>query len=416
MEKSKKAFDTHPACTKTGYLADPTDVEVPAGFESVVPVVLACNENYAPYAGVAIQSVLENAGPGRFYRVYVLHAGLTDDTIRLLESIKAPQLTVRCLNVEPLVESKGAQLHICSYFSKEAYFRLLIPEVLSAYSQVVYLDCDLVVNRDIADILPSDMGDKLFGAVRDQFDFLMSIYITEQLCLKAENYFNSGVLVFNIGRWNAEETTEKCFAYIRNAQPEQLKYVDQDVLNVVCRDRVLYLDEAWNYYWIIAMWPEPIHRSFVERIGESFYALHFAGKLKPWSRPDLPLSPYFWRYAKNSVFFERILATIGKTAVEELNKQKAETDELKKQNARLQYDLDCVHNSVSYHVGRAITWAPRKVRGGVRCLRDHGAGYTVRRTLYHMGLWEDEETPRGSENRPKLVKHAERILHPKKGK
>lgn len=397
MEKSTKAFDMHPACPKTGYLVDPTDAEVPVGFESVVPVVFACNENYAPYAGVAIQSVLENAGPGRYYRVYVLHAGLTNDTIRLLESIKAPQLTVRCLNVKPLVGSKGAQLHVSGYFSKEVYFRLLIPEVFSDYSQVVYLDCDIVVKRDIADILPPDMGDKLFGAVRDRYDSAMSKYVTEQLRLKDETYFNSGVLVFNIGRWNAEETTEKCFAYIKTVQSEQLKYPDQDVLNVVCRDRALYLDEAWNYYWIIAMWPEPIHRSFVERINESFYALHFAGALKPWSHPELPLSIYFWRYAKNSVFFERILETMEKTAAAELKKQKAETDELKEQNARLQYDLDCVYASVSFRIGRAITWAPRKIRGGSRCFRNHGAGFTVRRVLYHIGLWKDEEEEKKKE-------------------
>ena len=99
-----------------------------------------------------------------------------------------------------------------------------------------------------------------------------------------------------------------------------------------------------------------------------------------------------------------------------LSEKSAEADKLKRQVARLQYDLDCVHNSVSFRVGRAITWAPRKVRGGLRCCRDHGVGYTVRRTLYHMGLWEDEEAPRGPENRPKLVKHAERIFHPRKDK
>ena len=59
---------------------------------------------------------------------------------------------------------------------------------------------------------------------------------------------------------------------------------------------------------------------------------------------------------------------------------------------------------------------PLKLRGGIQCYRDHGAGYTFRRTLYHMGLWEDEEAPKGPENRAKLVKHAERIFHPKKGK
>ncbi len=384
MKYPTTAYDTYSVSPETGYYVDPADAEAPAGFESVIPLVFACNENYAPYASVAIQSVLENVGAGRFYRVYVLHAGLTGDTIRLLESIKSPQLTVRCLNVEPLVESKGVEMSVCRYFSKEAYFRLLIPEILNAFSRVVYLDCDLVVNRDIADILPPDMEDKLLGAVRDQFDLPMSKYITEQLCLKAENYFNSGVLVFNVSRWNAEKTTEKCFAYIKTAQPEKLRFVDQDVLNVVCADRVLYLDEAWNYYRYAVVSPDPIYRPFVERMGERFYLLHFTSEMKPWSRPDLPLSFYFWRYAKNSVFFERILETMGKTAVEELKKQKAETDELKEQNARLQYDLDCVHASVSFRVGRTITWAPRKLRGGVRCYKEHGAAYTAHRFLEHL--------------------------------
>ena len=385
MEKSTKAIDTLPACPETEYLVDPADTEVPAGFESVIPLVFACNENYAPYASVAIQSVLENVGAGRFYRVYVLHAGLTGDTIRLLESIKSPQLTVRCLNVEPLVESKDTQLYVCSYFSKEAYFRLLIPEIFSAFSRVVYLDCDLVVNRDIADILPPDMGDKLLGAVRNHHDLLTAKRITEQLGVKEENYFNSGVLVINIGRWNAEKTTEKCFAYIKTARPEQLVFVDQEVLNVVCADRVLYLDYAWNFCWFTRLAPVPAWQSYAEQMGENFYVLHFACELKPWSHPELPLSLYFWRYAKNSVFFERILKTMGETA-----------DELKVRNARLQYDLDCVHNSVSFRVGRAITWAPRKLRGGVRCFRDHGAGYTFRRALYHVGLWKDEKKSKGA--------------------
>lgn len=50
-----------------------------------------------------------------------------------------------------------------------------------------------------------------------------------------------------------------------------------------------------------------------------------------------------------------------------------------------------VSASASYRIGRAVTWLPRKVRGGVRCFQDHGAGYTVRRALYHVGLWRDEE-------------------------
>ena len=84
----------------------------------------------------------------------------------------------------------------------------------------------------------------------------------------------------------------------------------------------------------------------------------------------------------------------------------------------LQSDLDHVHASVSFRIGRVITWLPRKVRGGVWCFRDHGAGYTARRALYHMGLWKDEEANknrRGCMSQPKVsviipVYNAEKYL------
>ena len=88
----------------------------------------------------------------------------------------------------------------------------------------------------------------------------------------------------------------------------------------------------------------------------------------------------------------------------------------KKKSDDVRKELDTIKRSKSYRIGLIITFFPRKIQGGIHCYKDHGAGYTVRRTLYHMGLWEDEEASNGPENRAKLVKHAERIFHPKKGK
>lgn len=59
---------------------------------------------------------------------------------------------------------------------------------------------------------------------------------------------------------------------------------------------------------------------------------------------------------------------------------------------------------------------PGMYHGFIQCYRDHGLGYTLRRTLYHMGLWENEEAPKGPENRPKLIKNAERLLARKRRK
>ena len=49
-------------------------------------------------------------------------------------------------------------------------------------------------------------------------------------------------------------------------------------------------------------------------------------------------------------------------------------------------ELYATRNTVSFRVGRFITWLPRKLRGGVRCYREHGGKYTFYRLLYHLHL------------------------------
>ena len=45
--------------------------------------------------------------------------------------------------------------------------------------------------------------------------------------------------------------------------------------------------------------------------------------------------------------------------------------------------LEDMKASVSFRVGRGITWMPRKLRGGIRCYQEHGLRYTARRFLEH---------------------------------
>lgn len=41
-------------------------------------------------------------------------------------------------------------------------------------------------------------------------------------------------------------------------------------------------------------------------------------------------------------------------------------------------ELDKVLNSTSYRIGRLITFIPRKIKGGIMCVRDHGIRYTIK--------------------------------------
>lgn len=47
-------------------------------------------------------------------------------------------------------------------------------------------------------------------------------------------------------------------------------------------------------------------------------------------------------------------------------------------------EVDNIHRSATYRIGRVITWLPRMVRGFIRCCREHGWRYTWRRVAVHL--------------------------------
>lgn len=50
-------------------------------------------------------------------------------------------------------------------------------------------------------------------------------------------------------------------------------------------------------------------------------------------------------------------------------------------------EVENIHRSATYRIGRVITWVPRMARGFVRCYREHGWRYTWRRVVAH--LWSN---------------------------
>ncbi len=105
-------------------------------------------------------------------------------------------------------------------------------------------------------------------------------------------------------------------------------------------------------------------------------------------------------YSEMSVWVKRLYATLSaeekakvvfpREIENELFKQViaysegCEIDKLRKRTDELQDDLDRVHASVSYRIGRGVTWLPRKIRDSVRCYQEHGLWYTLRHTFEHL--------------------------------
>lgn len=289
-------------------------------------VALACDDKYMPYTGALLQSIIENAGQDAFYDIVVMHNSISENNQRICKELAKghDNISIRFLDVSRNFAAYAA-VHVDRHLTVETYFRFMIPDLFKEYDKVLYLDCDMVVNEDIAKLFKLDIGDNYVAATRD-LDFIASCEepgrgeFYEEKILKyikidaVENYFQAGAILFNIREILKKYDTKKLFAV---ALSRNWYYHDQDVLNHLFNGKVTYLEQRWN---ILSLLESGSHRSklFKEylyaKYNEMYHAgrknpaiIHYAGVPKPWKDLKCDLADYFWKYARTSPYYEQLL-------------------------------------------------------------------------------------------------------------
>lgn len=325
-------------------------------------VVMAVDDNYAKYAAVTITSIISNRGKKNQYRICILHVGLKKNNIKQLEKLCCMGCQVECINISTAIQKCNPRFVEKSHFSEATYYRLLIPEIFSEYETLVYLDSDLIVNVDIADIIPQDLGNNLIAAAKDPYFKAHKGKLT-CLNLSASEYVNSGVLVINNKLWVKERIAQKCFDLLEETPPEHLDFADQDIINMACKGRIYYLNSRWNYMWHFINGKEELRMVYAEAVKEAadgINIIHYSSSRKPWN-VNRPLAEYWWRYAESTEMYRKSCRAVKKrkNEIESLMpisrrtylKQKNETNKalkklnkeiikLKKENAFLREQID----------------------------------------------------------------------------
>lgn len=292
----------------------------------IVPVVFAADDNYVPQLTTTVYSAMKNADPSYFYDVVVLQRNIAwDKQERLRDFFKQfPNMSLRFTNVER--ELSGHDLSTNNaHISIETYYRFLIQKLLPFYDKVLYLDSDIVINGDIAKLYNTDLQGKLLGAIRD-IDFLANLNVKHgkrmgyaKNVLKMKNpydYFQAGVLVLNTKAMRESYTIRQWLTYASNPA---FIYNDQDVLNAHCEGEVLYLPWEWNVVHdcggrvgnLFVQAPNDIYDAYM-RSRNNPQIIHYAGFQKPWTDPDCDFASIYWRYARETPFYERLLKRVVK--------------------------------------------------------------------------------------------------------
>ncbi len=331
-------------------------------FKAVIPIVFAGSNEYLYYAGAAIQSIYENSDSDYLYDIYIF----VDETAN--EAIRSKLLSLRYKNIKMNIFDvrncfKGIDLYCVAHYSKQMYYRWLIPEVLSKYDKVIYLDCDLIVNTDIAKLYNIDLQDNYVAAANNFLRKNLLNHVKNRLCIDAGEYYNSGVLLINSREWINKNLKNKCIGCLKYFK--KLPCPDQDVLNVICSGKIVKLDDRWNFQWH-HQFPDARTDAFILDYEERYnliltsdpYIIHYTSFIKPWQHPERAYADYFWKSCRNSVFYEAVLFTNIKLAAMGLIKQ-GETEEA----AAIRKRIIKIQKSKAYKLSRIIGFIPRKLHG-----------------------------------------------------
>lgn len=292
-----------------------------------IVVVTTTDTAYLLYCYVLVHSIIKTAKSDKAYRIFILVAGVSQEECGKLEKLSSGHISVECIDV--IGVAKRFDLRETEQFPISIYYRFFIPLILPEYKKVLYLDADMCVLHDIADLYGTELGEAVMGTVNDIPCRHLEEHDKEIGGLDCRKTFNSGVLLMDTEAFEREKIREKCMVLLLEDYKEKerkLIYPDNDALNLVLYQKCKALNGAWNFQ-VQYMWKtEEIFEEYREgykKVSRKPFILHYTGKYKPWLAPDRPMADVFWKLAKETAIYDEI---VFKLLVEAQREREARDD------------------------------------------------------------------------------------------
>lgn len=236
-------------------------------------VFCATDENYVEMTHVMLASLLANSRDA-VSEIHVFGWRLSAPSVLAFEDLDRELIRVHDYrDLPPALEP--IRFRIIDMVP--TWMRLVAPDLIAADDEnLLYIDCDCIVDRDIADLADLDLGTAPFAAVADFAKAKHPGWLERLGLLPGTPYFNAGVMLFSHRRYRAEGWSRRAIDLTLSI-PDRLKLHDQDVFNTIVEGRWVELPWSYNAH---ASSAKTKHGAGAE-LFEGARIVHFVGKRKP---------------------------------------------------------------------------------------------------------------------------------------
>ncbi|EMH8921514.1 glycosyltransferase family 8 protein [Proteus mirabilis] len=236
-------------------------------------IAYSVDNNFIKYAIISIISIIKN--DKEKYHFHIFYSNISDDN---LDKIKKLELEGCALTLYKINVNIFKNMQVKENLPISMYFRLIIPQVLHPFiNKVLYLDADIICINKLSDVFSYNLKNKIAGVINHVY---IDPYVSSLSLNNTEYYFNSGVMLINTEEWKSNKILEKFLIKINESN---YKYPDQDVLNILLENKILYLDGKYN--------------RFIENVrkNDNTTLIHYTGTPKPW-KAWYNNDDFFYRY------------------------------------------------------------------------------------------------------------------------
>ena len=191
-------------------------------------IVLAANYAYVEQVLTTIKSICYH---NRSIRFYLINSDFPNEWLKQLNK-RLEKFDSEIINCRVTSEQISRYKTDISY---TVFLRYFVADFVKE-DKALYLDCDLVVTKNLDDLFATDLQDYPLAAIRD---FGGRAYFGREI-------FNAGVLLINNALWKQEHITQKLID-LTNEWHDKVDQADQSILNMLFENRWLELDFDNNH-------------------------------------------------------------------------------------------------------------------------------------------------------------------------
>tara|TARA_B110000967_G_scaffold2688_1_gene2815 strand:+ start:36 stop:989 length:954 start_codon:yes stop_codon:yes gene_type:complete len=264
-----------------------------------IPVVFCFDNNFCQPAYVAIASLLSHANKETVYHVYcILSKNVTEKNKLLLSKLSNDRTVLDFIEAS----NRFDKAHQPNGITEAAYYRLLLHKLIPKEDKVIYLDVDVLVNDDLSAMFSIELDRNILAAVKNlyiyqTFDKQLKevVYWNEKFNDAKNSYFNSGVLLLNLAEIRSTYIWRE---WLELLLKEKWEYLDQDILNITCRNKTVFLPPKYNAtYAIRAKGSDQLGLFSKDELTDTPVIYHFTAK-KPWNAKYMNQSDVWWSFIK----------------------------------------------------------------------------------------------------------------------